>query len=344
MSKLTSKQAVANVCGVDPATVSLALNNHPRVAERTRTRIQAEARRIGYVPNQAASQLAKGRFSRNLKTVDRVGFVLVGRHEPLRGAYMAILAGVEQEVTDKGGTLLFTREFTERPRARFVELSRSGAVDGLALVGDVNEALLRKAKRTGLPFVVIGDHHGATPVHQATADFRGMGRLAVRHLMKMGHRRIGFVGATMRFVYQQEIRDGVQAALAEFGLDAGPELIQTHDVNDVMGTPLHRLLALRDRPTALVLGEPKEAARLLELLAECGLKAPDDISLVACEESDSLPVIAGVTYVDVSMVEVGAAGAALLREVAAEPGAPARRVLTAPRLVEGGSVRISKEG
>jgi LacI family transcriptional regulator len=309
------------------------------VAERTRLRIQAEARRLGYVANHAARQLAQGRFGRHRRAVERVGFVLFGRHEPLRGAYLAILAGVEQEVAGHGGTLLFMREFSERPRARFVELSRSGAVDGLALVGAVDDAALRKAGRTGLPFVVMGDHHGSSPVHQATADFPEMGRLAVRQLVARGHRRIGFVGATMRYVYQQEIRAGVRAALEESGLPAGAEWIQSHGAGENLMTPLRRLLALRPRPTALILGEPKEAGHLLALLSGLGLKAPDDISLLSCEESDSLAVAPGVAHVDASMMEVGAAGAALLREVAAAPDCPVRRVLAAPRFVEGGSVR-----
>ncbi len=337
------KQDVARACGVNVTTVTLALNNHPRVAERTRLRIQAEASRLGYLANHAALQLVKSRFGRTRQGMDRIGFVLLGPQEPLRGAYTAFMVGIEQEVSAHGGTLLFVRETPARPRPRFVELARSGAVDGLALVGAVDEPALLQAQRTGLPFVVLGDHHGTTPVHQVTADFPAMGRLAVRHLVEQGHRRIGFLGATMQYVYQREIRDGAKAALAEAGLPVGETWVRSHGVDDDVITPLHRMLALRPRPTALILGEPNVAAHLLDLLKACGLKVPADISLATCEESDSQPVMAGVTYVDASMAAVGTAGAALLREVAGESGGPARRVLTAPRLVEGGSVRKQKE-
>lgn len=336
--KLNSKPAIARACGVNLTTVTLALNNHPRVAERTRQGIQAEARRIGYVPNHAARQLAQSRFGRHRHSVDRVGFVLFGNRGTLHGIYITILTSLAQEVSAKGGTLLFMHESPECP-SRLNELSRSGAVDGLALVGDVDDKTLLKTKRTGLPFVIVGDYHGSTPVHQATADFTAMGRLAVRRLVELGHRRIGFIGPTMNYVYQCKIRDGVKAGLAEFELPADAEMIQTYVAREDLMTPLGHLLALKPRPTALILGEPKEVAGLLVVLKECGMKAPDDISLVSCEVSDALSVPGSVTYVDVLIREVGAAAAALLREVAAEPGCSARQVLIAPRLVEGGSDR-----
>ncbi len=337
--KQARKQDVAQACGVNLTTVTLALNNHPRVAERTRRRIQAEAHRLGYLPNHAARQLVRQRY--RCPSMERVGLVLFGPHQPLRGPYLAIMAGVEQEVTDKGGTLLFMRETSERPRARFVELSGSGAVDGLTLVGDIDDKALLQVKQVGQPFVVIGDYHGTTPVHQATADFFAMGRLAVQHLVEQGHRRIGFLGATMRFVYQRDIRDGVKRGLAEAGLPVVDELFQTREGFEdyALAVPVRNLLAVRTKPTAVVFGEPGRLPDLLTLLKQHGVKTPDDISLVTCESSDARLVADGVTHVDVSLMEVGAAGAALLREVAAEPGGPVRRVLTAPRLVEGGSVR-----
>jgi DNA-binding LacI/PurR family transcriptional regulator len=345
MVRQVTKDYIAKVCAVDPATVSLALNNHPRVAASTRLRIQAEARRLGYVPNQAARRLARGRFTRNARAIERVGAVLFDCHIPLRGAYMTLLSGVEQESSDRGGMLVFLRETRDNPGRRLFELGRSGAVDGLVLFGAVDDAAVRQAQTTGLPFVVLGDYVSAIPVHHATVDYPAMGQLAVRHLWDLGHRRIGFLGASMRFGYQREIRDGVKAELRRLGLAVDTEWFQTREGLPILDltTPVRRLLARRVRPTALVLGESNEATDQLSVLSQAGVKAPDDISLVFCESSDAGPPVPGSTYVDVSMSAVGVAAVALLRQVAAEPDGPSRRVLVTPHLVEGGSSKHKKE-
>jgi DNA-binding LacI/PurR family transcriptional regulator len=336
MEKPATKKFIAQVCGVDPATVSLALNNHPRVAARTRLRIQAEARRLGYIPNQAARRLAKGRFARNEPMIERVGAVLFGTHLPLRGSYMALLSGVEEEASDKGGMLVFLREMIDHARPRLLELCRAGVVDGLVLFGAVDNAAVQKAQRTGLPFVVLGDYWGSIDVHQATVDYPAMGRLAVRHLFDRGHRRIGFLGASMRFVYQREIRDGVKAELEYLGLPVKEAWFQTREGLPELDltTPVRRLVARRAKPTALVLGEAGELADQLNVLSQAGVRVPGDISLVSCEDGDVGSVVPGTAYVDVSLSDVGAAAVSLLRNVVAAPDGPFRRVLIPPRMVE----------
>jgi LacI family transcriptional regulator len=339
--KPNSKQAIAQACGVNLATVSLALNNHARVAERTRLRIQEVARRLGYVPNHAARQLARSRFQRQGRSVERVGLVLFDGGEPLRGVYMAFLTGVEQRVSALGGMLVFVRETAKSPRGRFSGFARSEVVDGLALLGVADDKALRQAKKAGLPMVVIGDNHSSKPVHQVCVDYRAMGRMAVQHLLALGHRRIGFIADRLFHIYQREIAEGAQAAMAEAGL------VLQLEVWNIGKTPDEIQPALRDPidsfrasgTTAVLVGEPGRAGVFIDRLAQKGLRVPDDISVVACELSDAKPDSPGMTCVDASMEEVGAIGVDLLREVARTPNGPARSILVPPRLVEGKTCR-----
>jgi DNA-binding LacI/PurR family transcriptional regulator len=232
--------------------------------------------------------------------------------------------------------LVFLREMIDHARPRLLELCRAGVVDGLVLFGAVDNAAVQKAQRTGLPFVVLGDYWGSIDVHQATVDYPAMGRLAVRHLFDRGHRRIGFLGASMRFVYQREIRDGVKAELEYLGLPVKEAWFQTREGLPELDltTPVRRLVARRAKPTALVLGEAGELADQLNVLSQAGVRVPGDISLVSCEDGDVGSVVPGTAYVDVSLSDVGAAAVSLLRNVVAAPDGPFRRVLIPPRMVE----------
>ncbi len=341
------KHAIAKACGVHVTTVTLALNNRLRVAKQTRLRIQAVARRLGYVPNHAARQLARCRFGWPGRSVERMGFVVFDGIEPLRGVYMAFLAGAEQRISALGGMLIFVRESVGSPRGRFAGFARSEIVDGLALVGNVDDKALRKAKQARRPLVVIGDHHCSTPVHQANVDFRAMGRLAVQHLLALGHRRIGFVADNTAFVYQRELLEGAQAAMTGSGL-----ILQATAWNPESALRKGQPAAsspvdiLREgHVTGIVVGEPGRAESFVNSLARRGITVPGDISIVACESSDARPIIPGMAHVDAAMEDVGVAGVELLREVAANPGCAARQVLIAPTWVEGWSARAAgKQG
>lgn len=337
-----SQGAIARACGVNLTTVALALNHHPRVRERTRLRIEAAAQRLGYEPNHAARNLARRRYHRFTRLVDRVGLVLYSpAEEMLKSVYLAFLLGAEKRVAELGGSLLFLREASTTPDSRLVSLARSGTVDGLILAGDVTDQAVLQATTAKIPFVVLGDYHGSLPVHQANGDYRAMGRLAVQHLLALGHRRIGFLADRLAFAYQRETAAGAQAAMADTGLTLQLEDWSTGQAPDAINrtprSPIDDFHATGT--TALIVGEPGRAGDFLASLTRRGLRVPQDLSLVACEVSDSRPVTPGIAHVDVLMVDAAAAAVDLLRQVTAEPGGPIRTKLIAPRLIEGPSAR-----
>lgn len=339
---MVSQQDVAKAAGVSPATVSLALNNHPRVSARMRAHVQESAQRLGYVANHAAQQLIRARFGLS-QTADirQVGFVLChGDASPLLPVYLAFIQGVEQEVAARNGVLVFLRATGDAFLKRLALLHQSGMVEAWILAGTVTEETVAPVEALHRPLVILGDQQCPRPLHHATMDFRLMGRLAVRHLVELGHRQIGFVGACMRFAYQWNILDGFKAGMAEARLPVAASAIATRQglanprsrINDAVG----RLLQGKLRPTALVFGEPNESELALASLANRGIRVPDDLSIVFCEHPDGGAVLAdGITRVEAAAADAGRAAVSLLAEVAAQRDTPPRLVLTAPRLVPG---------
>lgn len=335
-----SKDSIAKACGVNLTTVTLALNHHPRVAEKTRVRIAETARRLGYEPNQAARNLVRRRYGRYTRLVERVGLVLYSEaDEMLKTVYLAFLLGMEKRVAELGGTLVFLRETPGAADSRLLGLARAGTVDGLVLVGDVNNAAVHHARATKVPFVVLGDHHGTLPVHQTTGDFRASGRQAVRYLAELGHRHIGLVGGALGFVYQQETHQGALEAVTAYGLSSRTAYMHEGERCTPLPELLNAMLGATPTPTALVVVEPGLATAVMAELARRGTTVPEQLSVVFCAQSDAVPIVPDSAHVDLSMAAVAAASMGQLQQLAAEPDLPAKPCLLAPRLLEGWSAR-----
>jgi LacI family transcriptional regulator len=339
-----SLAGVARACGLSIATVSLALNRNPRVAAATQQRVRAAAQRLGYSPNPMARRLALSRFHRVGRASDQVGFVLVsGVDQWLEQPYMLILSGADREIARHGGNLVFFHCEGAEGMSRLMRVVRHGAVDGWLVLGFVDETIRRFMEGLGRPFVVLGEHRCRKSVLSVDVDYHAAGAMAARALAAMGHRRVGFIGATMRFAYQREMRDGFRGAVRGLGLDADPGLIQTGEqlAREHTGWPslpqASALLALKRRPTAVVVSEPGCGAPVLSVLRQCGLEVPRQASLLACDWRNSVEATMGLSLVELPLEEVGVAGITLLRQqAAARRGAP-RAVRVAPRLRHGWS-------
>ncbi len=331
-----SKQDIATACGLNATTVTLALNNHPRVAERTRLRVQEAARSLGYAPNIAARRLALRRHASHPRAIERVALVLFSSGAgALQNVYLSFLVGIEKRVAELTGTVTFLRETPSG--TRLPDLVRSDAVDGFILCGAVDDAVVRGVRRLGRPFVVLGDNRGSAPVHQVTVDFQGMGRLAVEHLLALGHRRIGFAADRLFFVYQRETVEGAREAMRATGLNL--ELAtwfvgeSPGEIRNATPPPVESLLDAG--ATAIIVGEPRRTDRVLAALAVAGRRVPDDISLLGCEERDAWQSEPDLSCVNVTMSDVGAAAVDLLGRISEDPAMDAQRILIPPRLLEG---------
>jgi|GEM_PF-2308876 len=347
---MVSQLEVAKAAGVSPSTASLALNNHPRVSAKTTLHVQTVARRLGYVANHAARQLIRSRFGitagsdpRQIGVMSCYGDAGPG---PLGSTYLAFLNGVEQAVSKCNGFLVFLRQTEGRPSPRLADLTRSGTVEGWIAFGQVNDKYADALNRLERPWVVLGDHHCTLPVHQVTMDFEMMGRLAVRHLVELGHRRIAFVGSFTSFPYQREILSGYRKGISDAGLDSDPALVVTRPHFNAppgeVDAAMERLWKLPSRPTAVVYGEPGESELALAWCGRQGISVPEDLSLVFCESADSLPFVEDICRVEASAIETGSAAASLLAEVAGQADVPTRRVLVTPRVVPGWSSAAAK--
>src|SRR4051812_34727332 len=188
-----------------------------------------------------------------------------------------------------------------------------------------------------IPFVVMdpaGDPDQDMPA-VGTTNWNG-GLAATRHLLDLGHRRIGMIAGPRRMMCSRARIDGYRAALETAGVAFDPALIREGTFHHETGYRVGlELLRLKDRPTAIFTGNDLQALGLYEAARELGLRIPEDLSVVGF---DDLPVAPWVgpplTTVRQPLTEMAEAAAKLVLDLGRDGGSPAAtRVELATSLV-----------
>ncbi len=289
---------VARHAGVSTATVTRALQGHPRVRPETRARVEEAALALGYVPHRGARALA-------MRSSRTIGLLVPSSAD---GFWGEVAEGLEERAALDGfATLLATSHAdAERERALitlFVGKRVDGIVVGsaagsswldlppaatrLVLVNweaSLGDAQLEAARCDPVERVVaaIEARTGAVPfAHVRTDDAAGAAD-ATRHLLALGHRRIAFAG--LRPVRPSLLRLlGVRRALAEVGLE--PACVVEASASLDEGRRAGReILAARDRPTAVVAFDDMVAVGVIRAAHAAGLAVPRDLSVTGFDD------------------------------------------------------------
>jgi DNA-binding LacI/PurR family transcriptional regulator len=188
----------------------------------------------------------------------------------------------------------------------------------------LSDAEVRALGRDGVRVVVVDGAHRALP-HVTIDDVEG-GRLAGRHLLDAGHRRIAFVGDRegnpFGFGSSQRRLEGMSEVLADAGLELPAERVRRGPHGRAAAHAMTtELLALASPPTAIFAASDVQALGVLDAAAEAGVDVPGALSVIGFDDVD-LADAAGLTTVRQPLRDSGRAGAQLLLGVLGEQGPP----------------------
>lgn len=305
-----SAQSVAERAGVSASTVSRALRDVSGVSAATRKRVREAAAELGYVASPSAARLATGRT----RTVALVVPVLA------KWFFAEIIAAAGQVLSREGYDVLLVELSTPQLRAQFFSAPRlQGRADGVLVAAlQLSDDELGCLRSQGLEVSLVGSERaGASAV---VVDDRAGGRAATRHLLNLGHQRIGFLGirelpgSTLGGVPPAERLLGYREALAEADLAPDPTLEMRLDNVVTEGQRgMSDLLTLREPPTAVVSASDELACGALATLAGSGLAVPDDVSVVGYDDHEWSRAL-GLTTVDHGVCDQGRLAAQALLE------------------------------
>jgi len=289
---MTSMRDVATRAAVSVATVSRVLSDEGYPVRReTRQKVLAAAEDLGYQHNALAQSLRQGRAN----SVGVCATVLSSL------TAMSTVEGISETLTGYGRNtqVTLTRWEAARERAALELFSTERVAGVIAFPSEAEQEGYRRLQASGVPVVLINRSVAGVPAPVIRHDFAGGYRLAVETLAATGHRRIAAVlpssaDASGNPVSRTEHGIAWDAAVERLGLEPRPDWrLPGSDALDVgrLRGELAALLTGPNRPTALFCGLVPDTLATLRILADLGLRVPEDIAVVGTADERWRPLI-----------------------------------------------------
>lgn len=282
-AKRVTSQDVANQVGVSRTTVSLVLNKVPgaQISDETRRRVIQAAAELEYVPDAAARALASRR-------AQIVGLVLArGHHHLASDAFITqILDGLIDVVHHNGMRLLTDIVEPHHQGCTYLDMVRAKGIDGIILSGPrFDDDALQVLEEDGFPTVLMGELPN-TSLYSVDVDNFAAARIAVAHLINLGHTRIACItNASTTYTAAAGRLRGYREAVEAAGLHYDEDLVRLGDFDPQSGyQQMKCLLELETYPSAVFVASDVVALGAMAAIREHGLAIPADIAIVGFDD------------------------------------------------------------
>ena len=277
--KTPTIQDVARFANVSTATVSRALSNPDRVSEGTRARVSEAIRVTGYTLNQAGRSLRQ----RSARTI------LVALPDIRNSFFSSILEAIEREATNRGyGVLVANLFLAQAPARRQQDYIQYNRADRQLLKDGSHDPAALQALATApysVPLVVACEDIPNSGFHTVLTDNLQAAERATRHLIDLGHRKIGHLLGPEHNVVARDRLAGFRNALQEADIPLRQHwlLRGNFEMESGFAAAAH-FVSLRERPTAMFAANDESAIGFLSGLRQHGIECPRDISLVGFDD------------------------------------------------------------
>ena len=268
---------IAKLAKVSHSTVSRALQNSPLVNAITAEKIRQIAHESGY----RASAVARGLVMRRTHTI---GLVVTTVADPFASE---VVSGIEQAANDHGYAVFLAESNAEPEREKKVVQSfAERRVDGIVVTSSrVGALYLPLLSEMMVPIVLVNNQHPGAFVHSVMIGNLEGSRAAAEHLVKLGHRRIAYLGDQFGYQSDTERFAGYREALDAAGIPFLPELVVHGDGKpEAAMRAMEKLLALAGPPTAVCCYNDMSALGAMKSIRLKGLSVPEDISVVGFDD------------------------------------------------------------
>lgn len=331
---MVTRKDVAKKAGVSTATVSYVLNGKPGVSEATRQKVCQAMKELGYQPSYAARAL-------RTKRTNHLSVFVNNLVDPFEAG---ILNHVESHARMRGYFVTFQTYKPDDEEAFLHDVT--GRIDGLLLLGQsLKHETMDTLQSLGIPVVSIMEPvrpYGLSGI--VDIDWQEGMRRIVQHLVKGGHRKIGFVANGKESHPHERRKAAFLAAMQEAGLPCGPDgiLYGAGSLEQTKALMAEHIGSGRlGDYTAFVAASDLMAVGMLSACREAGIRVPGELAVAGCENI----LMTEQTTPDVTVLDYPRPEAArlavdmIIRNLQGEP-APDRCTLECQILVRGSSVQV----
>ena len=270
---------IAKRCGVAPSTVSRAINNRAGISDEIREKILEVVKEMGYHPNAPARALVGCR-------THTIGILVNRVSEP----YYAGIVNGALDTTDALGYYLLIGNTNDENLDKLDPVNKlftQGRVDGLIIVGGsiYDNEYINKLSGKDLPYVLVERYSSDAKVNCIDVDNASGGYLATNHLIKLGHRRIGYLAGNPNYQQTYDRILGYHRALQEAGISSDQALQAfCYFDEDKAYQGMKQFLALDNPPTAVFAADDSMAFGAIRAVFDSGLRVPEDIAVVGFDD------------------------------------------------------------
>ncbi len=267
---------VAKKAGVSVVTVSRVINNATTVRASSKEKVMKAIKALNYQPSSAAQSLARGR-------TNVIGLLIPNLTDPF---IMEVVDSVDRALEEKGYFLALSviggHEHDSDVRSNF--LFQHDRVDGVLILTPIfEEEYVTSLKEKNIPFVIMDNQIFPYTVSSIVVDNIKGGYEVTRHLLELGHSKIGCIGGPCSLLSADHRVTGFQNALDEVGLK--PFVLERGEFDVATGYNLVDKWIEEERlPTAIICGDDHIAFGAIDALRKHQLNVPKDISVIGYDD------------------------------------------------------------
>lgn len=270
-------QQVAQKASVSVATVSRVLNNVTSVSPKTRIRVENAIKELNYEPSM---------LGRNLRNSES-RLLLVVIPSISNPFYTEIIKGIEKiAIVNNYNILLCETDSNPQRENIYFNMVKNKLADGIiSMDPTVNMQKLNELAENH-SIILCSEYEEGGSIPYVTINNELAAYQAVKHLIKIGNKKIALINSDEKFLYARQRRHGYERALKEFDLPIRSEWVyNTGQLDFENGVhAMRKLLQLKERPSAVFAVSDTLAIGALKEINVSGLKVPDDIAIVGFDK------------------------------------------------------------
>ncbi|MDO3694361.1 LacI family DNA-binding transcriptional regulator [Wenyingzhuangia sp. chi5] len=310
MKKKTTIHDISKALKINSSTVSRALNNSPRVSQKTKDLIQKKAVELGYQKNILASNLRTNKTNTIGIIVPRIS----------RNFFSSVISGIEETAYRAGYNVVIGQSLESLEREQeLVSTLLSNRVDGLLIsvsMGTTNYNHLSNFKTNGGPIVFFDRPMTMPNIPSITIDDYEASYNATQHLIENGCKNIVHFSGFQKIELYKRRMQGYVAALTDNNIPVRPEYILESQLSEADGIELAKKVISLPKVDGIYSSNDTAAISAMQYFKKNGLKIPDDIAIVGFNnDSISAVIEPGLTTVNQPDVEMGIIASSLLIEL-----------------------------
>ncbi len=333
MNKKHNIKDVAKKAGLSLSTVSLVINNKSHVSKETRDRVKKIIAELNYHPQRSGRSLAS-------KLSGNIGFILTEDHfsksEPF---YTRIFLGTEFEARKSNYyVLLTTVNFNVKDTKEIPRFLLESNVDGVIIAGKIGSSWVDYIREKNLPLLLVDFEKADKGVSTILIDNFAGARLAVTHLAKGGHNKIGFIGGDLEHPSISERYAGFRHTVNTLSVPLSENWISISEPETQLANGYRAAKKIfqnkSDIPSALFVANDAMAVGCIRYLKEIGKRIPEDVAIIGFDNVEigflSEPRL---TTINVHREEMGSLAVRRIVEMVKEKNGVVTKTITPVDLV-----------